>query len=58
MNNYKSEWVAEDRARVERMDELFRLDGRDDPSHPHAHTYTGLYQEILIYEKWRRQYGY
>ena len=58
MNNYKSEWVAEDRARVERMDELFRLDGRDDPSPPHAHTYTGLYQEILIYEKWRRQYGY
>lgn len=58
MNNYKPEWVAEDRARVERMDELFRLDGRDDPSHPHAHTYTGLYQEILIYEKWRRQYGY
>ena len=58
MTNYKTEWIEEDRARVERLDELFRLDGRDNPSHPHAHTYTGLYQEILIYEKWRRQYGY
>lgn len=27
------------------LDELYKLDNRDDPSHPHRHTYTGLYQQ-------------
>lgn len=28
--------------RVELLETLYELDGRDDPSHPHHHTYTGL----------------
>ena len=26
---------------------LYELDGRNDPSHPYAHTYTGLYQKFV-----------
>jgi|DEB0MinimDraft_3_1074331.scaffolds.fasta_scaffold66689_3 hypothetical protein len=26
---------------------LYELDGRHDPSHPYAHTYTGLYQKFV-----------
>ena len=29
------------------LDWLSRLDGRDDPSHPQYHTYSGLAQEFL-----------
>lgn len=56
MSTYQTEWIEEDRKRVKRLNELYDLDGRDDPNHPHAHTYTGLYQEILIYEKWANEY--
>jgi len=57
MTGYKTEWLEEDRQRVKRMDELYRLDvERHDPSHPHHSTYTGLHQEVLIYEKWRKQF--
>ena len=52
----KQTTVQEDRDRVELIEELYRLDNRDDPGHLHHHTYTGLYQEILIYERWAREY--
>jgi hypothetical protein len=26
---------------------LYELDGRNDPSHPYAHTYTGLYRKYV-----------
>ena len=26
---------------------LYELDGRNDPAHPYAHTYTGLYQKFV-----------
>jgi len=26
---------------------LYELDGRNDPNHPYAHTYTGLYQKFV-----------
>jgi len=29
-------------SRVEWLEDLYFLDGRDDPSHPFHHTYTGL----------------
>jgi len=29
------------------LDQLFERDGRNDPSHPHHMTYTGLYQQRL-----------
>lgn len=34
-------------ARVEALDNLYFMDGRDDPTHEYHHTYTGLYQKYL-----------
>ena len=51
------EWVKEQQARADRMNRLYELDKRDDPDHPHAGTFTGLHQEVLIYEKWKKQFG-
>ena len=58
--------VAENAARNEYQEMLFRLDGRDDPKHKHANTFTGLHQEVLtyerlkeelaIYDKWKNRY--
>ena len=58
--------VAENAARNEYQEKLYRLDGRDDPKHRHAHTFTGLHQEVLtyerlkeeleIYDKWKNRY--
>ena len=56
MTGYKNEWVEEDRQRVKRMDELFLRDGRDKSDHPQNGTYSGLHQEVLIYEKWKKQF--
>ena len=49
------EWIEENRRRVRNMSELYKLDERDKEG-PHQGTYTGLYQEILIYEKWRKRF--
>ena len=49
------EWIEENRRRVKDMSELYKLDERDKEG-PHQGTYTGLYQEILIYEKWRKRF--
>ena len=35
-------------ARTELMEKLYFLDGRDNPAHPHANTFTGLGVEIQI----------
>ena len=51
------EWVKEQSKRVEQINELYKLDGRDDPSHPHAHTFTGLHQEFLVYQEWLKNYS-
>ena len=58
--------VAENAARNDYINELYRLDNRDDPTHRHAHTFTGLHQEVLtyerlkeelaIYDKWKNRY--
>jgi hypothetical protein len=58
--------VAENAARNEYQEKLYRLDNRDDPTHRHAHTFTGLHQEVLtyerlkeelaIYDKWKNRY--
>lgn len=51
-------WREENKRRVKRMRELYQLDNRDtDPNHPYAGLYTGLYQEILIYEKWNKRFA-
>ena len=62
----KSISIAENAARNQYQETLYRLDGRDDPKHPMANTFTGLHQEILtyerlkeelaIYEKWKNRY--
>ena len=54
MTGYKTEWVEEDRQRVMRMDQLYIEDGRHLKDHPKHGTYTGLHQEFLIYEKWKK----
>ena len=55
MTGYKTEWVEEDRQRVLKMDQLFLLDGRHRKDHPKASTYSGLWQEYQIYQKWKDQ---
>jgi hypothetical protein len=40
--------IWENAARTELMEKLYFLDGRDNPSHPHANTFTGLGVEIQI----------
>jgi len=47
--------VQENAARNQHLEKLFHLDNRSDPSHPHAHTFTNLHQEYLIYEKWNKR---
>tara|TARA_Y100001963_G_scaffold148119_1_gene225460 strand:+ start:44 stop:256 length:213 start_codon:yes stop_codon:yes gene_type:complete len=47
--------VAENAARVDYINKLYRLDGRDDPKHKHAHTFTGLHQRVLTYEQLKEQ---
>ena len=50
-NEMNAEWIKENSRRVAFMNELYELDGRDG-DHPKAGTYTGLYEEYLIYLKW------
>ena len=50
------EWIKENERRQKNMEELYDLDERDKKGHPHQGTYSGLYQEILIYEKWRKKF--
>ena len=54
MTGYKTEWIEEDRQRVMTMDQLYIEDGRHRPDHPKHGVYTGLHQEILVYEKWKK----
>ena len=48
-------WAENQRKRQEDMAELYKLDERDKEG-PNQGTYTGLYQEILVYEKWRKKF--
>ena len=49
------EWIEDNRRRGKNMSELYKLDEREKEG-PHQGTYTGLYQEILVYEKWRKRF--
>ena len=51
---YQTEWLEEDRQRVMKMDRLYIEDGRHHKDHPKHGLYTGLGQEIQIYEKWKK----
>ena len=48
-------WVKEQQARADRMDELYKLDERDDPSHPNHGRFTALHQEVLTYERLKEE---
>lgn len=37
-----------DDQRAVMMEHLFMCDGRNDPSHPHAFTYTGLWEKFAL----------
>jgi len=43
----KQAWgrVVVDQSRVDLLEQLYAWDGRGDKSHPHHHTYTGLYEK-------------
>jgi len=57
--------VAENAARNDYINELYRLDNRDKPG-PHQGTFTGLHTEVMIYkrlkeemaiyDKWKNRY--
>ena len=49
--------IWENAARTELMEKLYYLDGRDNPSHPHANTFSGLWKEIEIRNKWNKLLG-
>lgn len=53
-NGMGVEWAREQQARADRMDELYKLDERDKEG-PHQGTYTGLHQEILTYERLKKE---
>jgi hypothetical protein len=38
---------AEQTARQERLELLYRADGRESPDHPHYQLFTGLWQQHL-----------
>jgi len=46
--------VAENAARNDYINKLYRLDGRDKPG-PHQGTFTGLHQMVLTYEQLKEQ---
>ena len=41
------EAVVLDQGRANFLEKLYWKDGRNDPSHPYHHTFTGLYQQYL-----------
>ena len=49
--------IWENAARTELMNKLYYLDGRDNPSHRHANTFSGLWKEIEIRNKWNKLLG-
>ena len=49
--------IWENAARTELMEKLYFLDGRDNPAHPHANTFTGLWEELQIRNKWNKLLG-
>ena len=49
--------IWENAARTELMEKLYYLDGRDNQSHPHANTFSGLWKEIEIRNKWNKLLG-
>jgi len=52
MSQHISIW--ENAARTELMEKLYFLDGRFNSDHPHANTFTGLWKEIEIRNKWNK----
>ena len=49
------EWVKEQGERQKRLDDLYTLDQRDNPSHKYHGLYTGLHQEVLTYERLKEE---
>tara|TARA_R100000458_G_C8144129_1_gene154178 strand:- start:297 stop:509 length:213 start_codon:yes stop_codon:yes gene_type:complete len=47
-------WARQQQARADRMEELYKLDGRDG-DHPKHGLYTGLHQEVLTYERLKKE---
>ena len=47
--------IAENAARNEYQEMLYRLDGRDDQKHPKANTFTGLHTEVMIYQRLKEE---
>jgi tRNA A37 N6-isopentenylltransferase MiaA len=48
-------WREENTRRTKRLSELYDLDNRSDPSHSKTGTYSGLHQEILTYERLKKE---
>jgi hypothetical protein len=43
-----AERVRQDQNRADFMEYLFLMDGRDNPDHPYAFTYTGLFSSYAV----------
>ena len=49
--------IWENAARAQLLEDMFWLDQRDSPNHKHTGTFTGLWEEMQIRNKWNRLLG-
>ena len=49
--------IWENAARSQLLEDMYWLDQRDSPNHPHTGTFTGLWEELQIRNKWNKLLG-
>ena len=49
--------IWENAARSQLLEDMYWLDQRDSPNHSHAGTFTGLWEEMEIRNKWNKLLG-
>ena len=49
--------IWETAARIQLLEDMYWLDQRDSPNHPHTGTFTGLWKELEIRNKWNKLLG-
>ena len=49
--------IWENAARAKLCEDMYWLDQRDLPNHPHTGTFTGLWEELQIRNKWNKLLG-
>ena len=50
---YSTAWRGQDEARVQHLELLYRLDGRENNDHPRHGSYAGLIEKYGPMEDWK-----